>query len=232
MPLPEPEASPVVEAPAPALITRSAHVVFFGVTRSGKSQLCRAMWIAQPGPRVAIDVKDALGPDLPGVPTVTDPGAIVDHDTCRAVPPSPDDVDWYEELYAAALAQRDYLVWLDEANEVTSPSRIPRAMRRFILQGLGRGCAHYACTPRPADIHKTIEAQAGHVFVFETTHPRDRKAISEIVGVPIGVIDDKLDALGPHEFLYWQRGSRDLVHFDAIDHPDMLTARIAELPFN
>jgi hypothetical protein len=226
-------------------ITRNSFTCCFGMTRTGKSLLARGIFMAQPGPKVAIDVKDEMQkPDenrLPGVPTVTDPAQILDYPTCRAVPPDPSDEAWYDELYLHAFNNPPYLVWLDEGNEPTSSSFIPRKMRTFILQGMGRGSGHIMCTPRPADVHKTFESQVHHVFVFELQHERDRAAIARITGLPSAHIDERLDYIAQfrvsasepsHHFLYFSPGMREFRTFDPIEDPEVLTAQIARRSFH
>lgn len=215
-------------------IRRNDRVAFFGQTGSGKTELARAIWIGMSPPRICVDVKDDLEDRLPGIPTVIDPSAVLDHLTVRAVPPDPADESWYATIYQLAFEQRDTLVWLDEANEVTHPSYIPRSMRKFVLQGRSRGCGHFACTPRPADVHPTFAAQAGHVFIFWLSHPRDRKAISEMTGLPPQRIEAMFDAMGgldDHRFAHFETSTGTLTVCDPVHDPDGLTAEIAARSF-
>lgn len=210
---------------------REAIVCIFGTTRSGKSELARELFIRQGAPRAVIDVKSEQHARLPGVPVIDSPSELTRYPTCVLVPPDPSNEGWYDEVYTLAFRHGDYLLWLDEANEVTSRSYIPRAMRTFVLQGLGRGCGHYSLSPRPADVHKTFESQAGHLFYFKMYDARDRDAVIQQTGIPRPEVDRAFDELGPYEFLHYERGIHELVAFDALPHPDGLTSRISRMAF-
>jgi hypothetical protein len=213
-------------------IRRTDRVAFFGQTGSGKTELARSLWIGMAAPRVCLDIKNDLADRLPGIPTIFDPSAVREYETVRAVPPDPSDEGWYEEIYRLCFDQGDTLIWLDEANEITSPNYIPRGIRKYVLQGRSRGCGHFACTPRPADIHPTFAAQAGHIFVFRIRHPRDRKAIGELAGVPPAEVEETIDALPDWGFAHLEVATGEFTRCRPAHDPDELTARIASLQFN
>lgn len=222
-------------------IERNAFVCCFGVTRTGKSLAARQIFMAQAWPRVAIDVKDEMDDRLPGIPIVHEPAQILEYPTCRAVPLEPSDEDWYDELYATALAASSkerggFYLWLDEGNEATSRSFIPRGARRFILQGLGRQCGHIVCSPRPVDVHVTFEGQATHFFFFEMQHDRDRLAVASLTGIAQRDVDAAFDEIASHRvsdvepshhYAYFRRGMRELRVCAPLDDPEILTAQIA-----
>lgn len=197
------------------------------MTGTGKSELARALWIGQRDPRICIDVKNDLGERLPGIPTIDAPSEVLDSPIVRAVPPDPSDERWYDAIYTAAFNQGDTLIWLDEANEVTKPNYVPKSIRKYVLQGRSRGCGHMACTPRPADVHPVFASQAGHVFVFRIQHPRDRKAISEMIGVPPAKIEALLDELQDYWFIHYETALDEAIPCAPAHDPDELTAKIA-----
>lgn len=210
-------------------IQKSDRVVFFGQTGSGKSELCRPIFFAMQPPRIFIDVKDDPALATPGVPVVRDPARVLDYPTVRAVPTNPDDEGWFSAIYDAALDQRDTLIWLDEANEVSKPNYIPTSIRRFILQGRGRGCGHLACTPRPADVSPSFAAQAQHIFIFSLGHPRDLLAVSGLTGLPLATIERIMSQI-PHRsyrFAHFEVATREITICDPAHDPDRLTAQIA-----
>lgn len=215
------------------MIERTHRMVFYGRTGTGKSELARAIWTVFAPPRVVIDVKDDLADKLPGIPTVDSPVEVFAHPTVRAVPSRLDSAAWFDELYARALAEGGYVIWLDEANEISRPSFIPLQVRRYILQGRARRCGHLACTPRPADISPTFGAQANHVFVFRLTHPRDVAASAALLGVSERELKDAFEALPPYGYVYedlTDPASAPVLMAPSHD-PDELTAKLVRLYF-
>lgn len=212
------------------MIKRSHTQVFYGRRGSGKSELCRALWVGMRPWRICIDVKDDRGEYLPGVPVVQSPKEILDHDTVRIVPARPNDVDWYNEIYELAFVEGDCLVWCDELNEVTKPNFVPESMRRYILQGRTRECGHLGCTPRPADIHPVFGAQADQIYIFRVTHPRDQDAVAGLIGMKPAELERTIAELPRYHYIHCDDDGELSVNEPSHD-PDELTAKIARLNF-
>jgi len=151
-------------------------VAIFGGTGSGKSVLAHAMLRSLPRTwwKMIIDVTDSI--NEPTALTFYDPLNIPwdkasEGDeatyTLRFVPNI--DASLYDQISALYLNIYDHgacWVWLDEANEVSTAHKTASGLRKVLLQGRKAWVGHVACTPRPADISKSIVTQSQYLVTF------------------------------------------------------------------
>jgi hypothetical protein len=194
---------------------------------SGKSVLARRFFDAYPYDRLVIDptgdVSTALADD--GVPFVrlTDPlplrfpraagdwegrgpakmdGGQRQRVTAVFVPDmgSPTAEDDMDRALGLALGNPPTCAWVDEIGTLTRNGKTPPNLRRALHHGRHQKLTLIMCGPRPKDIDPLCVSQADHIFTFDTPNPLDRKRISENIGWPPAEFDRAVNALGEHEY--------------------------------
>ncbi len=200
----------------PEPVNYHERILVVGKTRSGKTTFVEHLFTQMRGcRRVAIDPKGHLS--FPGVnPTRQvahiDPAAPLIH----YIPTGLDHQE-YEDLYRALWQLGGPMViWLDEAAGPTSKSRWPAHMAVTIQQGAARGIGHWACAQRPVDIAPVLRTEAEHCFMFvPRPHNLNLQALAVEVALSVDELahrfDDLLNQEGEHSFLWYCRGTHELL---------------------
>lgn len=191
-----------------------------GATGTGKSTLAKRLLLSSAAPRLVIDPSDSALLDEPGFVTVRDPRRLNAHAqaaTVRFVPADPGDLDAYDRVYAWAWAHFPRWVLLDEAGEAAPAKGAPRWVRTYITQGRKRSLGHLACHTRPREVSPNLISQAAHVFLFATPYPDDRRHLASLMGLAPSVLDEHLEQLPEHGFLWWQQRARTLTVCPPLD---------------
>jgi hypothetical protein len=92
---------------------------------------------------------------------------------------------------------------IEELADVTSPAKAPEGWGEIVRKGRHYGGRIYGLTQRPAESDKTIAGNADVIHTGRLSFPRDRKAMSEYLDVPV----QRITSL---ESLHWiERDMRD-----------------------
>lgn len=203
-------------------INLNDRVAIFGGTGSGKSVLAHALLRSIPKGwwKIIIDVTDTI--NEPTALDFYDPTKIPWDEvsegddamwTMRFVPNI--DASLYEQisiLYMEIYNHGACWVWLDEANEVSTAHKTAFGLRKVLLQGRKAWIGHAACTPRPADISKSIVTQSQYLICFSLVDFDDRQRMSRYIGMAPDEFDEVLSQLGKYEYLFYDVAERTLYH--------------------
>jgi hypothetical protein len=204
----EPTPPPLPASVAPPIAT-SDRACAIGMTGSGKSTWCAAIWTVHAGQRILIDVNDAYepGPDL----LLEELGGycraerLRDIDwRCRSVHyiPRRQSIEAYNDLYAAIWDRSRLCVWLDESFGPTTANKAPDYLRRVITQGRKRLIRHLACTQEPMNVLPVLYTQAEHVAVFHLTgRPDELARLAPRFGLTMAELADELGRLPEYAYL-------------------------------
>jgi len=203
-------------------INLNDRVAIFGGTGSGKSVLAHALLRSIPSGwwKMIIDVTDSI--NEPTALTFYDPldipwDKVSEGDdatwTMRFVP----DInaalyDQISALYMEIYEHGACWVWLDEANEVSTAHKTAFGLRKVLLQGRKAWIGHVACTPRPADISKSIVTQSQYLICFSLVDFDDRQRMSRYIGMTPDEFDEALAELDAYEYLFYDVAMRTLYH--------------------
>lgn len=202
-------------------MTRPAYnsrIFLTGKTRSGKSALARLLFLSAAAPRLVIDPADSTLTAIRGAVTFTDPGRATNARgerwttaaTARFVPRDPDDLEAYARVYAWAFAHYPRMVWADEAGSIMPAAGTLPPVRRYLAQGAKRQLGHIGLHTRPREVTRGLIAQASHVGIFTLPASEDRAYLAGIVGLPVALLTQQLDALEPFGFLWYDVGAATL----------------------
>jgi hypothetical protein len=206
-------------------------VAVFGGTGTGKSILAQVMFRSLPVKwwKVIIDITDSI--IEPTALTFYDPNEIP-WDKAYNLRFVPDiDVDLEEQinaLYLNIFYHGVCWVWLDEANEVTTAHHTAFGLRKVLLQGRKAYVGHLSCTPRPADISKSIVTQAQYLITFALVDFDDRIRVARYIGMTADEFDEHIRGLGEHEYLFYDVAYRSLYQVPAV--PDEIVMKILTPP--
>lgn len=206
-------------------------IAVFGGTGTGKSILAQVMFRSLPTKwwKVIIDITDSI--IEPTALTFYDPKQ-VPWDKAYNLRFVPDiDVDLEEqinELYLNIFYHGVCWVWLDEANEVTTAHHTAFGLRKVLLQGRKAYVGHLSCTPRPADISKSIVTQAQYLITFALVDFDDRIRVARYIGMTPDEFDEHIRQLGEHEYLFYDVAYRSLYQVPAV--PEEIVMRILTPP--
>jgi len=212
----EPEVSTENSLP---IINLNDRVAIFGGTGSGKSILAQVLFKSLPVKwhKIIIDITDSI--IEPTALDFYDPANIPWEKAwnLRYVPDIDTDLELQiNTLYMNAFAHGACWVWLDEANEVSSAHRTVFGLRKVLLQGRKAYVGHVACTPRPADISKSIVTQSQYIITFTLVDFDDRIRMARYLGMDTIEFDEAIGALGEHEYLFYDVAYRTLYRVPAI----------------
>lgn len=201
-------------------INLNDRVAIFGGTGSGKSVLAHALLRSIPKGwwKIIIDVTDSI--NEPTALTFYDPtkvpwDEVSDGDdatwTMRFVPDI--NATLYDQisiLYMEIYNHGACWVWLDEANEVSTAHKTAFGLRKVLLQGRKAWIGHIACTPRPADISKSIVTQSQYLICFSLVDFDDRQRMARYIGMTQDEFDEALAGLDTYEYLFYDVAMRTL----------------------
>lgn len=200
-------------------------VAVFGGTGTGKSILAQVMFRSLPVKwwKVIIDITDSI--IEPNALTFYDP-TDVPWDKAYNLRFVPDiDVDLEEQinaLYLNIFYHGVCWVWLDEANEVTTAHHTAFGLRKVLLQGRKAYVGHISCTPRPADISKSIVTQSQYLITFALVDFDDRIRVARYIGMTPDEFDEAIAALGEHEYLFYDVAYRALYQVPALPEQEVM----------
>lgn len=209
--------SSLVIAPEPAYNDR---IAIFGGTGSGKSILAQVLYRSLPQRwwKIIVDITDSI--IEPGALTFYDPNDVPWKEAwnMRFVPDISSDLELQiDALYLNIFLHGACWVWLDEANEISTAHHTAWGLRKVLLQGRKAWVGHLACTPRPADISKSIVTQSQYIITFPLVDFDDRNRVARYIGMNWEEFDEMMAQLGPYEYLMYDVNSRDLYHMPAVD---------------
>lgn len=194
-------------------------IAIFGGTGSGKSILAQILFRSLPVQwhKVIIDITDSI--IEPSALTFYDPENIPWDKAwnLRYVPNI--DVDLEEQINALYLRIFEHgacWVWLDEANEISTAHRTAFGLRKVLLQGRKAYVGHTSCTPRPADISKSIVTQAQYLITFTLVDFDDRLRVARYIGMSLEELDSYFESLGEYEYLFYDVKYRNLYRVPAV----------------
>ncbi len=200
-------------------INLNDRVAIFGGTGTGKSILAQVMFRSLPRRwwKLIIDITDSI--IEPNALTFYDPMEIP-WDKAYNLRFVPDiDVDLEEQinaLYINIFYHGVCWVWLDEANEVTTAHHTAFGLRKVLLQGRKAYVGHISCTPRPADISKSIVTQSQYLITFALVDFDDRIRVARYIGMTPDEFDSEIAQLGEHEYLFYDVAYRSLYRVPAL----------------
>lgn len=194
-------------------------IAIFGGTGTGKSILAQVMYrsIPQDWWKIVVDITDSV--IEPEALTFTDPDKIPWEDsTLLRFVPNVDETleDQINRLYLNIFYHGACWVWLDEANEVSSAHRTAFGLRKVLLQGRKAFVGHAACTPRPADISKSIITQSQYLITFRLIDFDDRQRMARFIGLTLDEFDEIMARLGEHEYLLYDVRNNTLIQAPAV----------------
>jgi energy-coupling factor transporter ATP-binding protein EcfA2 len=227
----EQEKSTADSLPTLPSIRLNDRVAIFGGTGTGKSILAQVLFQSLPKEwhKVIIDTTDSV--QEPTALTFYDP-ADIPWDKAwnlRFVPDIDADLEQQiNELYFNIFYHGACWVWLDEANEVTTAHHTAPGLRRVLLQGRKAYVGHASCTPRPADISKSIVSQAQFLMIFTLVDFDDRVRVARYIGMTPDEFDQEIGALADHEYLFYDIAYRTLYRVPAV--PKEIVDRIMNPP--
>lgn len=209
-------------------------VGIFGGTGTGKSILAQVMHASIPEGwwKLVVDITDSI--IMPEALTFFDPDAIPWEDSAnlRFVPNVDETLeDQVNRLYLNIFYHGACWVWLDEANEVSSAHRTAFGVRKVLLQGRKAFVGHVACTPRPADISKSIITQSQYLITFRLIDFDDRQRMARYIGLTLAEFDEIMERLADHEYLFYDIRNNTLYQVPAVPKEvvdSILTPRIVE----
>ncbi len=206
-------------------------IAVFGGTGTGKSILTQILFRSLPVKwhKVIVDITDS----------VIEPTALTFYDptnipwdkawNLRFVPDiSADLEEQINSLYLNIFYHGACWVWLDEANEVSSAHKTAFGIRKVLLQGRKAYVGHASCTPRPADISKSIVTQAQYIITFPLVDFDDRNRMARYIGMTVDEFDVAINQLGEYEYLFYDVANRNLYRVPAV--PADVVARILNPP--
>lgn len=212
-------------------IALNDRIAIFGGTGTGKSILAQVLLRSLPikWHKVIVDITDSI--IEPTALTFYDPSNIPWKEAwnLRYVPDI--DADLEEQinlLYLNIFFHGACWVWLDEANEVSTAHRTAFGLRKVLLQGRKAYVGHVSCTPRPADISKSIVTQAQYLIAFPLVDFDDRIRMARYLGMETAEFDEAIGALGEYQYLFYDVANRDLYRVPAI--PAEIVDRIFNPP--
>lgn len=214
----EPETSITDSSILPS-IRLEDRVAIFGGTGTGKSILAQVLFRSMPQKwhKLIVDITDSI--IEPSALTFYDPTDIP-WDKAWNLRYVPDiDVDLEEQinaLYLNIFLHGACWVWLDEANEVSTAHRTAFGLRKVLLQGRKAYIGHTSCTPRPADISKSIVTQAQYIISFTLVDFDDRIRVARYIGMQPDELDAYFESLGEHEYLLYDVAYRNLYQVPAV----------------
>jgi energy-coupling factor transporter ATP-binding protein EcfA2 len=193
------------ETPLPE-IQLNDRVAIFGGTGTGKSILAQVLFRSLPAKwwKVIVDVTDSI--EEPSALKFYDPENIPWGDAYNLQYIPDIDYDLEEQintLYLNIFFHGVCWVWLDEANEVTTAHHTAFGLRKILLQGRKAYVGHVACTPRPADISKSIVTQAQYVITFNLVDFEDRLRMARYIGMTLDEFDEQMRQLNDYEYLLY-----------------------------
>jgi hypothetical protein len=222
-----------IETSSPILpeIRLNDRVAIFGGTGTGKSILAQVMFRSLPTEwwKMIIDITDS----------VIEPYALTFYDAneipwdkayyLRFVPDIDIDLEQQiDALYLNIFFHGACFVWLDEANEVTTAHHTAWGLRKVLLQGRKAYVGQISCTPRPADISKSIVTQSQYIITFPLVDFDDRIRVARYIGMTPDEFDEHLRGLGDYEYLFYDVKYRSLYQVPAV--PDEIVLRILTPP--
>lgn len=216
------ESSIVTSSPQSLLlpsIRLNDRVAIFGGTGTGKSILAQVMFRSLPVKwwKIIIDITDSI--IEPTALTFYDPSEIP-WDKAYNLRFVPDiDADLEEQinvLYINIFYHGVCWVWLDEANEITTAHHTAFGLRKVLLQGRKAYVGHLSCTPRPADISKSIVTQSQYLITFALVDYDDRIRVARYIGMTPDEFDAEIGRLGEHEYLFYDVAYRSLYRVPAV----------------
>lgn len=194
-------------------------IAIFGGTGSGKSILAQVLFRSMPvnWHKIIIDVTDSI--IEPRALTFYDPDKVPWKDAynLRFVPDINANLeDQINRLYISIFYHGACWIWMDEINEVSTAHKTPYGMRKVLLQGRKAYVGHASCTPRPADISKSIVAQAQYLITFMLVDFDDRTRMARYMGMTNDEFDAALNQLGDYEYLFYDVAQRNLYRVPAV----------------
>lgn len=206
-------------------------IAIFGGTGTGKSILAQVLYRSLPlkWHKVIVDITDSI--IEPSALTFYDPTKIP-WDKAWNLRYVPDiNADLEEQinlLYLSVFYHGACWVWLDEANEVSTAHRTAFGIRKVLLQGRKAYVGHISCTPRPADISKSIVTQAQYLITFPLVDFDDRLRMARYIGMTADEFDLMINQLGSHEYLFYDVNYRSLYRVPAV--PKVIVDNILNPP--
>jgi hypothetical protein len=212
-------------------IALNDRIAIFGGTGTGKSILAQVLYRSMPlkWHKLIVDITDSI--IEPSALTFYDPNDIPWKDAwnLRFVPDIDNNLEeQINVLYLNAFFHGACWVWLDEANEVSSAHRTAFGLRKVLLQGRKAYVGHVSCTPRPADISKSIVTQAQYLITFPLVDFDDRIRMARYLGMETPEFDEAIGALGEYQYLFYDVANRDLYRVPAV--PTDVVDRIFNAP--
>lgn len=222
-----------IETSLPILpeIRLNDRVAIFGGTGTGKSILAQVMFRSLPIDwwKLIIDITDS----------VIEPYALTFYDAneipwdkayyLRFVPDIAIDLEeQIDILYLNIFFHGACYVWLDEANEVTTAHHTAWGLRKVLLQGRKAYVGQISCTPRPADISKSIVTQSQYIITFPLVDFDDRIRVARYIGMTPDEFDQHIIGLGDYEYLFYDVKYRSLYQVPAV--PEEIVMKILTPP--
>lgn len=209
----------ISSSPTLPSIRLNDRVGIFGGTGTGKSILAQVMHNSVPEGwwRLVVDITDSI--IMPEALTFYDPDNIPWEDSTdlRFVPNVDSTLeDQINRLYLGIFYHGACWVWLDEANEISSAHRTAFGLRKVLLQGRKAFVGHVACTPRPADISKSIVTQSQYLITFRLIDFDDRQRMARYIGLTPDEFDEIMERLGEHEYLFYDVAMNTLYQVPAV----------------
>lgn len=192
----------------PLAISSREHVLFVGLTQTGKTTLAHKLLQGYMRDQtLLIAVINSKGDDQVNawVPRVLQPkhvpqtgGGLVQlrHDVTR---------EDREAVLDPLWRRGNVIVWVDELPLVGDESWSPLALQRMYTAGSRRGIGVWALTQDPVSIPMKAKSQATHFFCFQVGEDEYVKKVARLLRQVPDAFQRQMDALPQHGCLYWCR---------------------------
>jgi hypothetical protein len=116
------------------------------------------------------------------------------------------------KAFSYARRNGSWCMVIDEGTWVCRDLKLQRVADSMWFQGRTLGVSVIMCAQRPAWVGQYALSQADHLFLFQTAHSEDLKALGDITGVSTYTVRQTVSELDAHahEVLYVNTRSREM----------------------
>lgn len=178
--------------------------IIMGQQGAGKTTLLKEL-LRKSGIRRRITV-DTLGEHEGGAVVTTPPELVkaIDRKTFNAVVRFDDEQEGFVWACKAARAAKDCLLVVDEIDMYSNAFKAPKEMSWLVRYGRHNAVNMICIARRPADLWKTLRANANNIFMLRVVDPDDQKYLGSFIGRDLA---ESLKDLKDLEYICWQRGT-------------------------
>lgn len=190
--------------PRPVVRKPGSNAVIFGLKGAGKTTLIRQRLLPAHSRCLIVDPQREYGGAAVEVGSLNAWADYVERTSgrWRVALFNVDLEDQFDDLCAAAWSVGNMLLVVEEVDRFCDPSYISDDFFRIVNYGRHAPAGpvdFLASSRRPADVNRTLTANAYEVYCFTINEPRDVKYLRDLVGESYA---DGLQSLPPHRYRY------------------------------